>query len=146
MEKKTIKGKLGVMECLKNGKLNKPFIKHMLACLHFRCFKRNSQAALNRQQELSHLPVPPQLRLYDYLQRRKERKPAPVDLKISKVGNVSSQHSHTGLNVCRRQSFKPPLITLCIGLSQWQILRDDKLSQKLIVIAILLGDHFKLMQ
>ncbi|XP_013858741.1 transcription factor SPT20 homolog isoform X2 [Austrofundulus limnaeus] len=52
-----------------------------------RCFKRNSQAALNRQQELSHLPVPPQLRLYDYLQRRKERKPAPVDLKISKVGN-----------------------------------------------------------
>ncbi|XP_037543883.1 transcription factor SPT20 homolog isoform X1 [Nematolebias whitei] len=53
-----------------------------------RCFKRHSQAALNRQQELSHLPVPPQLRLYDYLQRRKERKPAPViDLKISKVGN-----------------------------------------------------------
>uniref|UniRef100_A0A8C6WHY3 SPT20 homolog, SAGA complex component n=1 Tax=Neogobius melanostomus TaxID=47308 RepID=A0A8C6WHY3_9GOBI len=31
---------------------------------------------------------PPQLRLYDYLQKRKERKPAPViDLKISKVGN-----------------------------------------------------------
>ncbi|XP_017273687.1 transcription factor SPT20 homolog isoform X1 [Kryptolebias marmoratus] len=53
-----------------------------------RCFKRHSRAALNRQQELSHLPVPPQLRLYDYLQRRKERKPAPViDLKISKVGN-----------------------------------------------------------
>uniref|UniRef100_A0A672YL54 Spt20-like SEP domain-containing protein n=1 Tax=Sphaeramia orbicularis TaxID=375764 RepID=A0A672YL54_9TELE len=54
-----------------------------------RCFKRHSRAALNRQQELSHLPMPPQLRLYDYLQRRKERKPAPViDLKISKVGNV----------------------------------------------------------
>ncbi|XP_043995953.1 transcription factor SPT20 homolog isoform X9 [Gambusia affinis] len=53
-----------------------------------RCFKRHSRAALNRQQELSHLPVPPQLRLYDYLQKRKERKPAPViDLKISKVGN-----------------------------------------------------------
>uniref|UniRef100_A0A672YMD0 Spt20-like SEP domain-containing protein n=1 Tax=Sphaeramia orbicularis TaxID=375764 RepID=A0A672YMD0_9TELE len=53
-----------------------------------RCFKRHSRAALNRQQELSHLPMPPQLRLYDYLQRRKERKPAPViDLKISKVGN-----------------------------------------------------------
>eukprot|EP00063_Salmo_salar_P010422 XP_013985257.1 PREDICTED: transcription factor SPT20 homolog [Salmo salar] len=31
---------------------------------------------------------PPQLRLYDYLQRRKERKPAPsIDLKISKAGN-----------------------------------------------------------
>ncbi|XP_072302014.1 transcription factor SPT20 homolog isoform X1 [Eucyclogobius newberryi] len=53
-----------------------------------RCFKRHSRAALNRQQELSHLPVPPQLRLYDYLQKRKERKAAPViDLKISKVGN-----------------------------------------------------------
>lgn len=58
--------------------------------LFCRCFKRHSRAALNRQQELSHLPVPPQLRLYDYLQKRKERKPAPViDLKISKVGNVS---------------------------------------------------------
>ncbi|XP_067348299.1 transcription factor SPT20 homolog isoform X2 [Channa argus] len=53
-----------------------------------RCFKRHSRAALNRQQELSHLPMPPQLRLYDYLQRRKERKPPPViDLKISKIGN-----------------------------------------------------------
>ncbi|KAF7665897.1 hypothetical protein LDENG_00128270 [Lucifuga dentata] len=53
-----------------------------------RCFKRHSRAALNRQQELSHLPLPPQLRLYDYLQRRKERKPAPaIDLKISKIGN-----------------------------------------------------------
>uniref|UniRef100_A0A8C2ZYD7 SPT20 homolog, SAGA complex component n=1 Tax=Cyclopterus lumpus TaxID=8103 RepID=A0A8C2ZYD7_CYCLU len=51
-----------------------------------RCFKRHSRASLNRQQELSHLP--PQLRLYDYLQRRKERKPAPAaDLKISKIGN-----------------------------------------------------------
>ncbi|KAG7246926.1 hypothetical protein CRUP_034738, partial [Coryphaenoides rupestris] len=53
------------------------------------CFKRHSRASLNRQQELSHLPTPPQLRLYDYLQRRKERKPAPaIDLKISKTGNV----------------------------------------------------------
>uniref|UniRef100_A0A3Q4B7H0 Spt20-like SEP domain-containing protein n=1 Tax=Mola mola TaxID=94237 RepID=A0A3Q4B7H0_MOLML len=52
-----------------------------------KCFKRHSRAALNRQQELSHLPMPPQLRLYDYLQRRKERKPPVVDLKISKIGN-----------------------------------------------------------
>ncbi|KAM6983994.1 transcription factor SPT20 homolog isoform 4-T4 [Tautogolabrus adspersus] len=53
-----------------------------------RCFKRHSRASLNRQQELSHLPIPPQLQLFDYLQRRKERKPAPViDLKISKIGN-----------------------------------------------------------
>uniref|UniRef100_A0AAZ3QTQ6 Spt20-like SEP domain-containing protein n=1 Tax=Oncorhynchus tshawytscha TaxID=74940 RepID=A0AAZ3QTQ6_ONCTS len=53
-----------------------------------RCFKRHSRAALNRQQELSYLPMPPQLHLYDYLQRRKERKPAPsIDLKISKAGN-----------------------------------------------------------
>ncbi|XP_056262848.1 transcription factor SPT20 homolog [Pseudoliparis swirei] len=51
-----------------------------------RCFKRHSRASLNRQQELSQLP--PQLRLYDYLLRRKERKPAPAaDLKISKIGN-----------------------------------------------------------
>ncbi|XP_061155017.1 transcription factor SPT20 homolog isoform X5 [Syngnathus typhle] len=53
-----------------------------------RCFKRHSRAALNRQQELSQLPIPHQLRLYDYLQKRKERKAAPaVDLKISKIGN-----------------------------------------------------------
>ncbi|XP_061903021.1 transcription factor SPT20 homolog isoform X1 [Entelurus aequoreus] len=54
-----------------------------------RCFKRHSRAALNRQQELSQLPTPPQLRLYDYLQKkRKERKAAPaIDLKISKIGN-----------------------------------------------------------
>uniref|UniRef100_A0A672N8P6 SPT20 homolog, SAGA complex component n=1 Tax=Sinocyclocheilus grahami TaxID=75366 RepID=A0A672N8P6_SINGR len=56
-----------------------------------RCFRRHSQAALNRQQEMmSHCPALPQLRLLDYLQRRKERKPAPsIDLKISKAGNVS---------------------------------------------------------
>uniref|UniRef100_A0A8K9WYD3 SPT20 homolog, SAGA complex component n=1 Tax=Oncorhynchus mykiss TaxID=8022 RepID=A0A8K9WYD3_ONCMY len=59
-----------------------------------RCFKRHSRAALNRQQELSYLPMPPQLRLYDYLQRRKERKPAPsIDLKISKAGNVRSHYT-----------------------------------------------------
>ncbi|XP_053703281.1 transcription factor SPT20 homolog isoform X1 [Synchiropus splendidus] len=53
-----------------------------------RCYKRHSRAALNRQQELSYLPVPPQLRLYDYLQKKKERRPAPsIDLKISKIGN-----------------------------------------------------------
>uniref|UniRef100_A0A673MBQ8 Transcription factor SPT20 homolog n=1 Tax=Sinocyclocheilus rhinocerous TaxID=307959 RepID=A0A673MBQ8_9TELE len=57
-----------------------------------RCFRRHSQAALNRQQEMmSHCPALPQLRLLDYLQRRKERKPAPsIDLKISKAGNVIS--------------------------------------------------------
>ncbi|XP_028839141.1 transcription factor SPT20 homolog isoform X2 [Denticeps clupeoides] len=53
-----------------------------------RCFKRYSRAALNRQQEMAHLPTPPQLRLFDYLQKRRERKPAPsIDLKISKAGN-----------------------------------------------------------
>ncbi|XP_056322300.1 transcription factor SPT20 homolog isoform X2 [Danio aesculapii] len=54
-----------------------------------RCFRRHSRAALNRQQEImSHCPALPQLRLLDYLQRRKERKPAPsIDLKISKAGN-----------------------------------------------------------
>ncbi|XP_061103475.1 transcription factor SPT20 homolog isoform X2 [Conger conger] len=53
-----------------------------------RCFKRHSRAALNRQQELAHFPTPPQLRLLDYLQRRKERRPPPpIDLKISKAGS-----------------------------------------------------------
>uniref|UniRef100_A0A8C2FP35 SPT20 homolog, SAGA complex component n=1 Tax=Cyprinus carpio TaxID=7962 RepID=A0A8C2FP35_CYPCA len=58
-----------------------------------RCFRRHSQAALNRQQEMmSHCPALPQLQLLDYLQRRKERKPAPsIDLKISKAGNVSQR-------------------------------------------------------
>ncbi|XP_065116577.1 transcription factor SPT20 homolog isoform X3 [Paramisgurnus dabryanus] len=51
--------------------------------------RRHSRAALNRQQEMmNHCPTLPQLRLLDYLQRRKERKPAPsIDLKISKAGN-----------------------------------------------------------
>ncbi|XP_066555880.1 transcription factor SPT20 homolog isoform X2 [Amia ocellicauda] len=53
-----------------------------------RCFKRYSRPALNRQQEMAHFPTPPQLKLFDYLQKRKERKPAPpIDLKISKAGN-----------------------------------------------------------
>ncbi|XP_061073858.1 transcription factor SPT20 homolog isoform X2 [Conger conger] len=53
-----------------------------------RCFKRHSRAALNRLQELARSPTPPQLLLFDYLQKRRERKPAPsIDLKISKAGN-----------------------------------------------------------
>ncbi|MGH0173705.1 UNVERIFIED_CONTAM: hypothetical protein FKN15_066267 [Acipenser sinensis] len=37
---------------------------------------------------MAHLPTPPQLKLFDYLQKRKERKPAPpIDLKISRAGN-----------------------------------------------------------
>ncbi|XP_075598102.1 transcription factor SPT20 homolog isoform X5 [Balearica regulorum gibbericeps] len=53
-----------------------------------RCFKRYSRSSLNRQQEVAHYSTPPQLRLLDYLQKRKERKGAQqYDLKISKVGN-----------------------------------------------------------
>ena len=63
-------------------------IKPTFHCVD-RCFKRHSRAALNRQLEMAHFPTPPQLRLFDYLQKRKERKPAPsIDLKISKAGNV----------------------------------------------------------
>ncbi|NWT48219.1 SP20H factor, partial [Chroicocephalus maculipennis] len=41
-----------------------------------------------RQQEVAHYSTPPQLRLLDYLQKRKERKGAQqYDLKISKAGN-----------------------------------------------------------
>ncbi|XP_033029842.1 transcription factor SPT20 homolog isoform X5 [Lacerta agilis] len=53
-----------------------------------RCFKRYSRSSLNRQQEVSHCATPPQLRLFDYLQKRKEKKGAQqYDLKISKAGN-----------------------------------------------------------
>uniref|UniRef100_A0A8B9G8X8 SPT20 homolog, SAGA complex component n=1 Tax=Amazona collaria TaxID=241587 RepID=A0A8B9G8X8_9PSIT len=53
-----------------------------------RCFKRYSRSSLNRQQEVAHYSTPAQLRLLDYLQKRKERKGAQqYDLKISKAGN-----------------------------------------------------------
>ncbi|KAM6096326.1 transcription factor SPT20 homolog isoform 8-T9 [Chlamydotis macqueenii] len=53
-----------------------------------RCFKRYSRSSLNRQQEVAHYSTPPQLRLLDYLQKRKERKGVQqYDLKISKAGN-----------------------------------------------------------
>lgn len=54
-----------------------------------RCLKRFSRPVLNRQQELSNCPTPPQLRLLDYLHKRKERKASQpqFDLKISKIGN-----------------------------------------------------------
>ncbi|XP_029458598.1 transcription factor SPT20 homolog isoform X2 [Rhinatrema bivittatum] len=54
-----------------------------------RCLKRYSRSSLNRQQEVAHFPTPPQLRLLDYIQKRKERKPSQpqFDLKISKAGN-----------------------------------------------------------
>ncbi|XP_041870210.1 transcription factor SPT20 homolog isoform X9 [Corvus kubaryi] len=53
-----------------------------------RYFKRYSRSSLNRQQEVAHYSTPPQLRLLDYLQKRKERKAAQqYDLKISKAGN-----------------------------------------------------------
>ncbi|XP_065586304.1 transcription factor SPT20 homolog isoform X8 [Cyrtonyx montezumae] len=53
-----------------------------------RCFKRYSKSSLNRQQEVAHYSTPPQLRLVDYLQKKKEKKGAQqYDLKISKAGN-----------------------------------------------------------
>ncbi|XP_042638964.1 transcription factor SPT20 homolog [Orycteropus afer afer] len=53
-----------------------------------RCFKRYSRSSLNRQQDLSHCPPPPQLKLLDFLQKRKDRKAGQhYDLKISKAGN-----------------------------------------------------------
>ncbi|XP_040399393.1 transcription factor SPT20 homolog isoform X10 [Cygnus olor] len=53
-----------------------------------RCFKRYSRSSLNRQQEVGHYSMPPQLRILDYLQKRKERKGTQqYDLKISKAGN-----------------------------------------------------------
>lgn len=93
---------------------------HTTCCLLYNsCFKRYSRAALNRQQELSHLPMPPQLRLYDYLQKRKERKPTPVvDLKISKMGNVSGLHYHSLFTLEWRSQYKfPNVLQLCPSVS-----------------------------
>ncbi|XP_078401416.1 transcription factor SPT20 homolog isoform X1 [Cetorhinus maximus] len=53
-----------------------------------RCMKRYSRPALNRQQEIAQFTPPPHLKLFDYLQKRKERKPVPpIDLKISRAGS-----------------------------------------------------------
>ncbi|XP_068123192.1 transcription factor SPT20 homolog isoform X2 [Hyperolius riggenbachi] len=61
----------------------------MNTCPMKRCLKRYSRPTLNRQQELSNCPTPPQLKLLDYLHKRKERKATQpqFDLKISKIGN-----------------------------------------------------------
>ncbi|XP_043929262.1 transcription factor SPT20 homolog isoform X3 [Protopterus annectens] len=53
-----------------------------------RCLKRYSRLSLTRHQELVHYPTPPQFRLFDYLQKRKERRAAQqFDLKISRAGS-----------------------------------------------------------
>ncbi|XP_072900015.1 transcription factor SPT20 homolog isoform X8 [Hemitrygon akajei] len=53
-----------------------------------RNMKRYSRPALNKQQEITQCTSSPHLKLFDYLQKRKERKPVlPVDLKISRAGN-----------------------------------------------------------
>ncbi|XP_070597870.1 transcription factor SPT20 homolog isoform X11 [Erythrolamprus reginae] len=53
-----------------------------------RCFKRYSRPSLNYQQEVSQSTIPPQFKLFDYLQKRKERRGSQqYDLKISKAGN-----------------------------------------------------------
>ncbi|XP_039601741.1 transcription factor SPT20 homolog isoform X1 [Polypterus senegalus] len=53
-----------------------------------RCFKRFSRPSLNRRLEMANYPTPPQLKLFDYIQKRKERKISQsVDLKISRAGN-----------------------------------------------------------
>ncbi|KAJ7316148.1 hypothetical protein JRQ81_002310 [Phrynocephalus forsythii] len=60
----------------------------MNTCPMKRCFKRSSRPCFSRQQEMSHCPTPPQLRLFDYLQKRRERKGSQqYDLKITKAGN-----------------------------------------------------------
>uniref|UniRef100_A0A6I8PP43 SPT20 homolog, SAGA complex component n=1 Tax=Xenopus tropicalis TaxID=8364 RepID=A0A6I8PP43_XENTR len=61
----------------------------MNTCPMKRCLKKYSRPSLNRQQEISNCPTPPQLKLLDYLHRRKERKSLQpqIDLKISKTGN-----------------------------------------------------------
>ncbi|KAF1591667.1 UNVERIFIED_CONTAM: hypothetical protein FQV15_0012684, partial [Eudyptes pachyrhynchus] len=65
-----------------------------------RCWKRYSRSSLNRQQDLSHGPPPPQLRLLDFLQKRKERKAGQhYDLKISKAGNCVDMWKRSPCNL-----------------------------------------------
>ncbi|XP_054989810.1 transcription factor SPT20 homolog isoform X9 [Sorex araneus] len=65
-----------------------------------RCFKRYSRSSLNRQQDLSHCPPPPQLKLLDFLQKRKERKAGQhYDLKISKAGNCVDMWKQSPFNL-----------------------------------------------
>nr|XP_048280832.1 transcription factor SPT20 homolog isoform X5 [Myodes glareolus] len=65
-----------------------------------RCLKRYSRSSLNRQQDLSHCPTPPQLRLLDFLQKRKERKAGQhYDLKISKAGNCVDMWKRSPCNL-----------------------------------------------
>ncbi|XP_047700613.1 transcription factor SPT20 homolog [Prionailurus viverrinus] len=53
-----------------------------------RSFKRYSAPSLNRQQELSHRPPPPELRAWASCKKSRERQAGPQhDLKISKAGN-----------------------------------------------------------
>ncbi|XP_045328583.1 transcription factor SPT20 homolog [Leopardus geoffroyi] len=53
-----------------------------------RSFKRYSAPSLNRQQELSHRPPPPELRVWASCKKIRERQAGPQhDLKISKAGN-----------------------------------------------------------
>nr|XP_045370061.1 transcription factor SPT20 homolog isoform X10 [Camelus bactrianus]XP_045370062.1 transcription factor SPT20 homolog isoform X10 [Camelus bactrianus] len=65
-----------------------------------RCFKRYSRSSLNRQQDLSNCPPPPQLKLLDFLQKRKERKAGQhYDLKISKAGNCVDMWKRSPCNL-----------------------------------------------
>ncbi|XP_054557679.1 transcription factor SPT20 homolog isoform X4 [Talpa occidentalis] len=65
-----------------------------------RCFKRYSRSTMNRQQDLSHCPPPPQLKLLDFLQKRKERKAGQhYDLKISKAGNCVDMWKRSPCNL-----------------------------------------------
>ncbi|KAI5613001.1 transcription factor SPT20-like isoform X1 [Silurus asotus] len=114
-----------------------------------RYFKRYSRAALNRQQELSNLPTPPQLRLLDYLHKRKERKPPPaVDLKISKAGNdknddyifeceVGGQPQRTKVTIF--QSMGDPLVYGKIYSSNDPKMEEDVSDVHLIHPPFLLG-------
>lgn len=72
-----------------SGEFHMMDLQTYLSSYH-RCFKRYSKSSLNRQQEVAHYSTPPQLRLVDYLQKKKEKKGTQqYDLKISKAGNVS---------------------------------------------------------
>ncbi|XP_048243565.1 transcription factor SPT20 homolog [Haliotis rufescens] len=59
-------------------KLNNPMLK--------RCVKKFTQAAVNRKRKLEQAPAPPELKLHDFIHKRKDKSRAnpPVNLKVGK--------------------------------------------------------------
>lgn len=56
----------------------------------FRSLKKYSQASINRKRKFEHAPAPKELRLYDFLHKKRHRSQPPINLKVGKA--VCSLH------------------------------------------------------